>query len=403
PRVSELVIAPGNAGTAEVGRNVGVGAGDIEGLARLAQKERVDFTVVGPEAPLADGIVDVFEEQGLAIFGPTKGAALIESSKSFAKELMMQAGVPTGFAKAFTSYAGARAYIEEILPPIVVKADGLAAGKGVVVAQTREEALEALRQQMEEKTLGHAGDRVLIEEYLEGQEVSAFAFVDGERISPLAAACDYKRIGEGDTGPNTGGMGSYSPPDVWTAALEAEVRARIMEPVVKALADMGTPYRGALYAGLMLAKDGPKVVEFNCRLGDPETQALLPRLKSDLLEVMMKTARGALGGVSIEWDARACVGVAMASGGYPGSYKTGFSIGGLDDVDEDVVVFHAGTALKAGNVVTDGGRVLTVAAMGRTIAEAHLDKASLRGAVMTAAQAHYLLFEKYGIVVAEGG
>ncbi len=370
PRVDDLIVAPGNAGTAQLARNAPVSAADLEGLRKLAHSERVDFTIVGPEAPLAAGIVDLFQQSGLPIFGPTKGAARIESSKSFAKELMIHANVPTGFAKTFSRFGEALTYIEQFAPPIVIKADGLAAGKGVVVAETMNDAIDALRQQMEEKTLGHAGDRVLIEEYLEGQEISVFAFVDGERVSPMVAACDYKRIGDGDTGPNTGGMGSYSPPAVWTAGLQDSVRNRIVEPVVKALAEAGAPYKGVLYAGLMLTKDGPKVIEFNCRLGDPETQVILPRLKSDLAEIMLRTAQGDLKGVSIEWDARACVGVALASGGYPGSYKTGYPISGLDSLDADAIAFHAGTKATEGVVVTDGGRVLTISALGQTLDEA---------------------------------
>lgn len=384
PRVKELFVAPGNAGTAQLARNVPIRATDIEALLRFAQESRIEFTVVGPEAPLAAGIVNRFQEAGLPIFGPTKEAARIESSKSFAKELMLRHGVPTGAAKTFTSYAEASDYALRAPLPVVVKADGLASGKGVVVARTREDAVTALHQQMVEKQFGAAGERVLIEEYLEGQEVSVFAFVDGERVSPLVAACDYKRVGDGDVGPNTGGMGSYSPPPFWDKDLEHRISKEIMEPVARALCDEGSPYWGVLYAGLMLTADGPKVIEFNCRLGDPEAQVVLPRLKTDLLDITMRIAQGSGVGVNgplgrmlkIEWDLRPCVGVVIASGGYPGRYDIGFPIEGLDELDDDITVFHAGTRLlqqegKAdAEVVTDGGRVLTVTALGPTLKEA---------------------------------
>ena len=377
PRVSELLVAPGNAGTALVAENVPIDATDIEGLLQFAREGRVDLTVVGPEAPLALGIADRFQEAGLAVFGPTEAASRIESSKSFAKELMLAHGVPTGVARTFSSYAEACDYVSADRElPIVVKADGLAAGKGVVVAGTRWEALDALRQQMVDGRFGAAGERVLIEEHLEGREVSVFAFVDGEYVSEMVAACDYKRAGDGDTGPNTGGMGSFSPPEAWDANLEGRVRNEIMEPVAKALVARGTPYRGVLYAGLMVTADGPKVIEFNCRLGDPEAQVVLPRLKTDLAEVMMDAAQGKLKDTLIEWSAAACVGVVVASGGYPGDYATGYPIDGLDDLDDDVTVFHAGTRTSPGasgdvhDLVTDGGRVLTVTSVGRTIDKA---------------------------------
>ena len=371
PLVSELVVAPGNAGTAALGTNTPIGAEDVDGLLAYAQSERVEFTVVGPEAPLAAGIVDRFQEAGALIFGPTAAAARIESSKSFAKEVMRRAAVPTAGAEVFTSYGLALEHVATTSLPVVVKADGLAAGKGVVVADTREVARDALRRQMVDGEFGEAGKRVLIEEYLDGREISVFAFVDGEDVSPLVAACDYKRAHDGDAGPNTGGMGAYSPPVSWNAELEREVRERIMLPVAKALAGLGCPFRGALYGGLMLTADGPKVVEFNCRLGDPEAQVVLPRLKTDLAAIMISTATGNLAGLSLDWDDRACVGVALASGGYPGSYQVGREIGGLDDVDDDAIVFHAGTRLDDdGATLTDGGRVLTVAALGNDLAAA---------------------------------
>ena len=376
PRVTELFVAPGNAGTAQLATNVSIAPTDIEGLLQFARDRRIDLTVVGPEATLAAGIADRFHEAGLLLFGPTKDAALIESSKSYAKELMLEQGVPTGAAQTFSSFRDAAAHLDLLPYPVVIKADGLTAGKGVTVADTRMEALEALRTTMEEKRFGVAGERVLIEEHLEGREISVFAFVDGERVSPMVAACDYKRIGDGDVGPNTGGMGSFSPPPMWTKELDARVRNEIMEPVVAAFAARGSPYRGVLYAGLMLTDSGPKAIEFNCRLGDPEAQVVLPRLKTDLLDVMMGSATGGLEGIPIEWEPRACVGVVLASGGYPGDYATGYPIDGLGSLDKDVMVFHAGTRVDgdAGDdtapIVTDGGRVLTVTGTGLTVEEA---------------------------------
>ncbi len=370
PLVSELYIAPGNAGTAGLGRNVPVGATDVDGLLRFAQDNGVGFSVVGPEAPLAAGIVDRFQDAGAPVFGPTREAALIESSKVFSKELMLRQGIPTAMSQAFASYEEARKHLESVPLPVVVKADGLAAGKGVFVARTRCEAHASLRRMMVEGEFGEAGERVLVEECLEGQEMSVFAFVDGEQVSPMVAARDYKRLGDGDAGPNTGGMGSYSPPQVWNAELERRVRREIMEPAARGMAAQGIHYRGVLYAGLMLTREGPKTLEFNCRLGDPETQVILPRLKTDLAEAMIKTAQGDLGSLSIELDARTCVGVVLASGGYPGEYATGHAVEGLGDVDDDAVVFHAGTKFAGGSVVTDGGRVLTVSALGATLDEA---------------------------------
>ena len=386
PLVSELLIAPGNAGTAALGRNVPVGAEDVDGLLDLAQQESVEFTVVGPEAPLAAGIVDRFQEAGALIFGPTAAAARIESSKSFAKELMLSHGIPTARAEAFTDYGEALEYLAAAPLPIVVKADGLAAGKGVVVASTREEARDALRRQMVEREFGDAGRRVLIEEYLDGGEISVFAFVDGEHVSELASACDYKRALDGEGGPNTGGMGAYSPPAAWNEDLERDVRERIMVPAARALASLGSPFRGILYGGLMLTSDDPKVVEFNCRLGDPEAQVVLPRLKTDLAAIMIDTVTGKLESLSLEWDERPCVGVVLASGGYPGAYRTGREIHGLDGLGEDATVFHAGTRLDDDTVATDGGRVLTVCALGEDLAEARerayesVDRISYEGA-----------------------
>ena len=384
PTVGELLVAPGNAGTARVARNVPIGAEDVEGLLRLAQSEEVGLTVVGPEAPLALAIADRFQQAGLSIFGPTQAAARIETSKSFAKGLMLRHGVPTGAAKTFSDYERAAEYVRGLTPPVVVKADGLTAGKGVTVAETQKAAQEALRHAMAEQRFGAAGDAVLVEAHLDGQELSVFAFVDGKTVSPLVAAQDYKRAYDGDRGPNTGGMGAFSPPvaELWNDDMEDTVRTRIMEPVVSALAAEGSPYTGFLYAGLIATADGPKVIEFNCRMGDPEAQVVLPRLKTDLLEVMISAAEGGLRGVSLEWDRRPCVGVVVASGGYPEKYETGYEVVGLDDVDGDVTVFHAGTRLgEGGSVVSDGGRVLTVTALGDTLEDARRKAYSNAGRV----------------------
>ena len=345
PSVGNLFVAPGNAGTHFIANNVPISAEDIPSLIDFASDNNIDLTVVGPEAPLAMGIVDSFSDAALLAFGPSQAAARIESSKVFAKTLMSDNAVPTAASESFTDFESARAHLDSCPIPIVVKADGLAAGKGVTVAQTREQAQQALRESMLDQAFGDAGARVLIEECMEGQEVSVFAFVDGVYVSPMVAACDYKRVGDGDTGPNTGGMGSFSPPlaQHWNAQLESHVRTTIMEPVAQGLVDIGCPYRGILYLGMMLTSDGPKVLEFNCRLGDPETQVILPRLKSDLAEIFLATARGELQDAHIEWDDRACVGVVAASGGYPASYSTGHPIHGIKEAGIEATVFHAGT------------------------------------------------------------
>ena len=371
--LDELFVAPGNAGTAAIATNIPVQASDIEGQARAAREHGVDLTVIGPEIPLAAGIVDCFQEQGLAVFGPTRKAARIESSKVFAKELMAKHGIPTGRYEVFDSYDEACSYVKSQALPLVVKADGLAAGKGVTVARTEAEAMKALHECLVERVFGTSGDLVLVEECLTGPEVSVFAFTDGETLSPLVAACDYKRAYDGNEGPNTGGMGSYSPPPFWTAALEQGVRERIMEPTVKALAQEGCAFNGVLYGGLMLTEDGPKVIEFNCRMGDPETQVIMPRLKTDLVEILLSIANGTLNKTSIKWSTEACVGVAMASEGYPGSYATGLPISGLAEAEARGLVFHAGTRQEEeerSKIVTDGGRVLTVVGKGSSMNEA---------------------------------
>ena len=372
PLVNELYVAPGNAGTSAIATNLPIADTDLEGLAQAARLHSVDLTVVGPEAPLAEGIVDHFQAAGLSIFGPTQAAARIESSKVFAKELMAKYFIPTGSAEVFDSYEEAERYVRMHSPPLVVKADGLAAGKGVTVANTEEEAIKALRECMVERVFGPSGDRVLVEECLSGREVSVFAFVDGETVSPMVAACDYKRAYDGDRGPNTGGMGAYSPPEFWNSDLEREIRDTIMAPTARALAKEGCPYRGVLYGGLILTDDGPKVIEFNCRLGDPETQVIIPRLSSDLAGILVAVLEGRLSETAIEWSSDACVGVVMAPGGYPGNYETGFPISGLSQARETTEVFHAGTRPSDDGkaVVTSGGRTLTVVGRGSSLPEA---------------------------------
>ena len=370
PKVSEIYAAPGNAGIASKATIVNIKPTDIKSLAAAVQEKRIDLTVVGPEVPLAQGIVDIFQSRNLKIFGPSKSAARIESSKVFAKNLMYKYGIPCAKSKNFSSYKDAVDYVKKQHCPIVLKADGLAAGKGVIIANTTDEALTALSDIMERRAFGDAGNSVVVEEFLVGKEVSLLAFTDGTAVVPMVPACDYKRVGDGDTGLNTGGMGSYSPPGFFGPEMVKKVKKTILEPVVKAMAKEGYPYRGVLYAGLMVTKDGPKVMEFNCRFGDPETQAMLPRLDTDLVDIMLAVIDGNLKKIKIHWRNDACVGVILASGGYPGQYVTGLPITGLDTVDDDVMVFHAGTKSSDGAICTDGGRVFTVTALGRNIAEA---------------------------------
>ena len=370
PKVSEIYAAPGNAGIASKAAIINIKPTDIESLVAVAQEKRIDLTVVGPEVPLAQGIVDIFQSRNLKIFGPSKAAAQIEASKVFSKELMQKYGIPCAASKSFRSYKAAKDYVKKQHCPIVLKADGLAAGKGVIIANTNDEALTALSDIMEKQIFGDAGNSVVVEEFLVGKEVSLLAFTDGTTVVPMVPACDYKRVGDGDMGLNTGGMGSYSPPGFFGPEMVKKVKNTFLEPVVKAMAKEGYTYKGVLYAGLMVTADGPKVVEFNCRFGDPETQAMLPRLDTDLVDIMLAVIDGSLKKIKIYWRDDACVGVILASGGYPGKYATGFPITGLDTVDDDVMVFHAGTKANDGAICTDGGRVLTVTALGRNIAEA---------------------------------
>jgi phosphoribosylamine--glycine ligase len=372
PRVSSLVCAPGNAGTAMLGENVPVAAEDIDGLLALARERNIDLTIVGPEAPLCAGIVDRFEQAGLRIFGPTAAAARIEGDKAYAKELMRASGVPTASARIFHRFRDARAYALTRDCALVVKAAGLAAGKGVIVCDEPAQAVLALERIMEDRVFGEAGDTVLLEDRLEGPELSVLALVDGQTIYLLDSAQDHKPIGEGDTGPNTGGMGAYSPTAIATDEVMRIIQGDVLVPIVDVLHRDGNPYRGVLYAGLMLTPAGPKVLEFNCRFGDPETQAVLPRLQSDLVEVMEAVLDGRLHEIELRWDPRPAVCVVMAAGGYPGSYEKGKVITGLTEVGglSDVTVFHAGTKHVGDQVVTAGGRVLGVTALGESLRSA---------------------------------
>ncbi len=371
PQVDRVFVAPGNAGTQDVGMNVNIQADDIPKLAMFARKYGVDLTVVGPEDPLANGIVDRFQMAGLNIFGPSRDGARIEASKSFARLLMRKYDIPSPEFKIFNRYADGYEFLSNHEGQVVVKADGLAGGKGALICRDQEAAINALYDCMEDRIFGPAGATVVVEEMLEGQEISVFGFSDGKNVSSLIAACDYKRLLDGDRGLNTGGMGSYAPADVWNKELERKVRKEVMEPVVKGMANEGYPYRGALYAGLMLTHEGIRVLEFNCRLGDPETQVILPSMKSDLAKVMLATMRGGLGRTKVDWGNQACVGVVVASRGYPGEYRRGLEVNGLDMVDGDILVFHAGTRRQASEVVTTGGRVLTVVGAGATVTDAH--------------------------------
>ncbi|MBI4515631.1 MAG: phosphoribosylamine--glycine ligase [Deltaproteobacteria bacterium] len=372
PRVGNIYCAPGNAGIAELAELVALAADDIPGLLRFAREQQIDLTVPGPELPLTMGIVDEFARHHLRIFGPSKAAAQLEGSKAFTKELLRQCQVPTGFFGTFTDPDQALRYVREVGAPVVVKADGLAAGKGVVICATLPEAEAAIDEIMRGKIFGAAGERVVIEEFLEGEEASFMAVTDGRTVLPLASSQDHKRIGDGDTGPNTGGMGAYSPAPVVTAALHARILRDIMAPVVDGLRQRGIVYKGVLYAGLMIRDGVAKVLEFNARFGDPECQALLVRLRSDLVSLMEAVVEERLAEVRVEWDARASACVVLAAGGYPGNYPKGRPIHGLADLQSwrDGVVFHAGTATRDRAVVTNGGRVLGVTALGADVAAA---------------------------------
>jgi phosphoribosylamine--glycine ligase len=371
PMVDKIYCAPGNAGIGQMAECVAIKAEDLDGLLDFAVQNEIGLTVVGPEVPLTMGIVDKFQEKGLKIFGPSGRAAEIEGSKTFAKDLMAKYGIPTAKYGAFTDAAEAKAFLAEVGLPCVVKADGLAAGKGVLICETKEEAETAVEDILVDNKFGNAGSRVVVEEFLTGQEVSMLAFSDGKTIVPMVSSQDHKRIWDGDKGLNTGGMGAYSPAPIYTADVHEIVVPQVLEATIKAMEQEGRPFAGILYAGLMLTADGPKVLEFNARFGDPETQAVLPRLKSDLVEIFLAIIDGRLAEMNIEWHEEAAVCVVMASGGYPESSDKGRVITGLKEAEEaGAIVFHAGTKETDGNIVTNGGRVLGISALGKDIAEA---------------------------------
>jgi len=378
PKCSKLYSAPGNGGISEIAELVNIKADDVEGLLRFAKEKSIGLTVVGPEAPLVKGIVDIFTKEGLRIFGPSKELAMLEGSKIFSKELMKRFGVPTADFRIFESGDEALKYLKTKKLPVVVKADGLCAGKGVVVAKTAEDAENAVKDMLVRKIFGAAGERIIIEDCLTGEEASILVISDGRDFVPLESSQDHKRIFDNDKGPNTGGMGAYSPAPVVTEKLLKTIQDTIISPVIRGLASENKFYKGVLYAGIMVTPSGPKLLEFNVRFGDPETQAILPRLKTDLVEIMEKSIDGKLAGCALEWDKRPCVSVVVASGGYPGDYEKGLEISGIGEARniKDVLVFHAGT--KSGRRSTDGedlfittgGRVLNVTALGSTIKSA---------------------------------
>ena len=373
-KVEKVFVAPGNAGTAREPRveNIDIGASDIEALVNFAGKEGIDLAIVGPEAPLVEGITEAFQQAGLSCFGPTRSASQLEGSKAFCKDFLARHNIPTAAYKTFTEIEPAKAYIREQGAPIVIKADGLAAGKGVILAQTEDEAIATTESMLTGNAFGEAGHNVVIEEFLQGEEASFIVMVDGKNILPLATSQDHKARDNGDVGPNTGGMGAYSPAPVVTEEIYERIMKEVIEPTVSGMAAEGHPYTGFLYAGVMITFDGtPKVLEYNCRFGDPETQPIMIRLKSDLAEMCLSALDGSLDRIQVEWDERVALGVVMAAGGYPEGYQKGEIISGLPDMEpEDLKVFHAGTKLEDGQVVTSGGRVLCATALGTSVSEA---------------------------------
>ncbi|ABK36032.1 MULTISPECIES: phosphoribosylamine--glycine ligase [Aeromonas] len=385
PLVTRVFVAPGNAGTAHEGsiENVAISATDIPALLAFAKEQRIGLTIVGPEAPLVKGVVDAFRAEGLAIFGPTAAAAQLEGSKAFAKDFLARHAIPTAEYQNFTEVEPALAYLREKGAPIVIKADGLAAGKGVIVAMTLSEAEEAVRDMLSGNAFGDAGARVVIEEFLDGEEASFIVMVDGEHVLPMATSQDHKRVGDGDTGLNTGGMGAYSPAPVVTADVHRKVMEQVIMPTVRGMAAEGNVYTGFLYAGLMIDGQGnPKVIEFNCRFGDPETQPIMLRMRSDLVELCLAACAGKLDQVEAIYDPRVAIGVVLAAGGYPGDYQQGKPISGLP-VEEasGEKVFHAGSQLEGDTVVTAGGRVLCATALGHSVAEAQKRAYQLAGRI----------------------
>jgi len=390
PLVKKIYCAPGNAGISSLAELVDIKAEHIFALLEFAKKKKIDLTVIGPEAPLVDGIVDAFEKEGMMVFGPRGSAAILEGSKVFSKDFMQRHGIPTASAEIFDNEKKALQHIENSKSALVIKADGLAAGKGVIVCSSKVDAKVAIDRIMAKKEFGEAGATVVIEECLVGEEASILAFTDGETIVPMASSQDHKRAFDDDKGPNTGGMGAYSPAPVVTDELFRQIDKTILKPTIAGMKKDGCLYKGVLYVGVMVTEDGPKVLEYNARFGDPETQAILPRMKSDLVEIMMAVVEGKLADVNIEWDGRSAVCVVMASGGYPGSYEKGKEIKGLKEAGElsDVVVFHAGTKKLNGKIVTSGGRVLGVTALGSDIKGA-IDNAYKAVGLIDFDKAHY--------------
>jgi len=390
PRVKRIYCAPGNAGIAAQAECVPVGAEDLDALVKLAGEKKVDLVVVGPEAPLTMGLTERLIKVGIKVCGPSAGAARIEGSKAFAKDLMHKYNIPTADYQVFDDYDAARTYILKNKKPLVVKADGLAAGKGVLLCADTEQALAALNRIMKDVEFGSAGDRVVLEEFLTGEEASFLVFTDGKSIVSLPTSQDHKAVYDGDEGPNTGGMGAYSPAPVVTAKLHEEIMERIMRPTIEGLAAEGYPYQGVLYAGLMIGEQGPQVLEFNARFGDPECQPLLMRLRSDLVDILEAVVEGRLEAVEPEWDHRTALCLVLASGDYPGAYQKGHVINGLDEAAamEDVFVFHAGTAFKDDLIITNGGRVLGVTALGDDVAQA-IDRAYEAAGKISFSGMHY--------------
>jgi len=387
PKLKKLYCAPGNGGTAGISENIPIKADDLKGLRDFCKKKKIDLTVVGPEAPLEAGIVDLFQKEGLKIFGPTRSAAQLEASKIFTKELCKEENIPTAYYETFDNAEKAKDFVKLKGAPIVVKADGLAAGKGVIVAKTKGEAIRAIDKILVEKAFGASGDRIMLEDCLEGEEASIIVISDGENMVPLASSQDHKRIFDGDKGPNTGGMGAYSPAPVVTDEIFKGTISKIINPAIEGMKKRGTTVSGVLYAGIMITNDGPKLLEFNVRFGDPETQAILPRLDSDFLELLEAAADGSIKEHTLKWNKKSCVSVVMASGGYPGQYVKGKAIFGIEKAEsmKDVLVFHSGTKSP---LVTDGGRVLNVVAFGENIEKA-IEKAYKACAVIKFEGAHY--------------
>lgn len=370
PHADKIYCAPGNAGISEIAECVNIRSEDIDTLVGFAKSHFIELTVVGPEGPLSEGITDRFEKEGLKCFGPGKCASEIEGSKSFAKKLMEEYGIPTAKYEIFENPDDARAYLVDMKYPVVLKADGLAAGKGVIIAQNSKEAYCAVSDMMEHRIFKSAGERIIVEEYMEGTEVSVLAFTDGYTIVPMVSAKDHKRVFDNDRGPNTGGMGTISPSPDYTDEISKICMKKIFKPTIEAMRNEGRIFKGVLFFGLMLTCDGPKVVEYNCRFGDPETQAVLPRLKTDLVDIMLSVIESKLDEMDIEWDTNGTCCVMLSSSGYPGPYEKGKKISGLEKIDDGVMVFHSGTKIVGGNFVTDGGRVLGVTASGKSVEQA---------------------------------